>query len=77
METSVDRMFRQLILECTFDTSKNIYEICLLKQKAEFKRFFDIGFMKGIDCCTNIRFINDDFNKEEAFEYFYNEYLKK
>lgn len=70
METSVDRMFRQLYLECTFDTSANIYETCLLKQKEEFKRFFDLGVMAQHQSKENL-------NKEEAFEYWYNEYLNK
>ena len=70
METSVDRMFRQLVLECTFDTTKNIYEICILKQKSEFKRFFDLGVLAQFKSKENL-------NKEEAFEYWYNEYLQK
>lgn len=70
METSVDRMFRQLYLECTFDTSANIYEICILKQKAEFKRFFDLGVLSQLQQKENL-------NKEKTFEYFYNEYLSK
>lgn len=70
METSVDRIFRQLYLECTFDTSANIYEVCILKQKAEFKRFFDLGVLAQFQSKENL-------DKEEAFEYWYNKYLSE
>jgi hypothetical protein len=70
METSVDRMFRQLYLECTFDISANIYEDCILKQKGEFKRFFDLGVLAQFQSKENL-------DKEEAFEYWYNKYLSE
>lgn len=70
METSVDKMYRKLILECTFDTSKNIYEDCILKQKEEFKRFFDLGVLAQFQSKENLK-------KEESFEYWYNKYLSE
>jgi hypothetical protein len=65
METSVDTFFRKTILECTFDTNRNIYDNCKIKEKIEFKTFFDLG----------IKAINE--NKKNDFEYYYNEYLNK
>lgn len=70
MATAVDDMFRKIVLECTFSTSGIIYDDCKIKEKAEFKRFFDLGVMSQYQSKENL-------NKEEAFEYWYNEYLNK
>lgn len=70
MATAVDDMFRQIVLECTFSTSGIIYDDCKIKEKAEFKRFFDLGVMSQHQSKENL-------DKEEAFEYWYNEYLNK
>ena len=70
MSTALDDMFRKIVLECTFSTSDIIYDNCKIKEKAEFKRFFDLGVLAQFQ-------VKENLNKEEAFEYWYNEYLNK
>jgi hypothetical protein len=69
-ETAVDEFFRKTILECTFDTNRNIYDNCKIKEKLEFKRFFDLGVMALYQQ-------KDNLNKEKSFEYWYNKYLEQ
>ncbi len=71
-ETAVDRLYRRMFLECTFDTNKNIYENCKMKETIDLKAIYDLGFRDGI---TNSE--NNSFNREEAFMYWYNEIFNK
>lgn len=68
-ETAIDIYFRKMILECTFDTNRNIYDNCKLIEKDLFKYFYGLGIMNG---SMNIK----DFNKEEGFEYWYEKTFK-